>query len=265
MRFCSIASGSSGNSIYIGSDHTHILVDAGISCKRITEGLKSIDIKPAELDGIFITHEHSDHIQGLNVLIKKYQIPVYATKKTIDVLRAGKKFAGYDESLIRVISPDTHYRLGDLDIHPFRISHDAVDPVAYRVKSDRGVMAVATDMGHFDEYIVSNLKDVDVAVIEANHDIRMLECGNYPYNLKRRILGDKGHLSNENAGRLIAKILHDDVKHLFLGHLSKDNNHPDIAYHAVSHEIDMGDCVYRGKDFPIEVAARETCSQIVEL
>lgn len=265
MRFCSIASGSSGNSTYIGSDSTHILVDAGVSCKRITEGLMTLCIKPEELDGIFITHEHSDHISGLNVLIKKYQIPVFATKKTIHVLREMKKFVGYDEQLIQIVEPDRIYQLGDLEIHPFRISHDAVDPVAYRIQGEKGKMAVATDMGHFDDYIVENLKNVDVAVIEANHDIRMLECGNYPYHLKRRILGDKGHLSNENAGRLITRILHDKIRHLFLGHLSRENNHPDIAYHAVSHEIDIGACSYLGRDIPIEVATGEVCSRVVEI
>lgn len=265
MRFCSIASGSSGNSIYIGTQEAHILVDAGISCKRITEGLKSIDLKPDELSGVFITHEHSDHISGLNVLIKKYQIPVFATQKTVQELRRMNKFDGYDESLIRIVEPDMTYCLGDLKIRPFRISHDAIDPVAYRVQSNKGSMAVATDMGYFDDYIVENLKNLDVAIIEANHDVRMLECGHYPYNLKRRILGDKGHLSNENAGRLISKILHDNIRHLFLGHLSKDNNHPDIAYHAVSHEIDIGDCKYRGNDFLIEVATRDGCSKVVEI
>ncbi len=265
MRFCSIASGSSGNATYIGSDHAHILVDAGVSCKRITEGLKSLGIKPEELNGIFITHEHSDHICGLNVLIKKHRIPVFATGKTIEVLRQMKKFSGYDEDLIQIVEPDQTYSLRDLEINPFRISHDAVDPVAYRVTSQRGSMAVATDMGIFDDYIVEHLKHVDVAMIEANHDIRMLECGKYPYNLKRRILGDKGHLSNENAGRLITRILHDNIKHLFLGHLSRDNNHPDIARHAVSHEIDVADCSYRGNDFPIEVAFGDFCSQVITI
>lgn len=264
MRFCSIASGSSGNCTYIGSDSTHILIDAGISNKRIMEGLSNLGISGKELKGILLTHEHSDHISGLKVFLKKNPVPIFSTLKTLEILEEKGIFQNYDKSLLQEISPSQRFFIGDLWIKAFSMPHDAVDPVAYRIENQDKATAVATDMGYFDNQIIENLRNVDVALIEANHDIRMLECGPYPYPLKRRILGDKGHLSNENAGKLISKILHDGIKHLFLGHLSKENNYPELAYQTVKAEIDEDICQYRGEDFPIEVAKRDGISRMIE-
>lgn len=263
-RFASIASGSSGNSIYFGSDNTHILIDTGISNKRIEEGLKNLGLKVSDLSGVLITHEHSDHIQGLKTLIKKYHIPIYATKGTLDYIKAKKIIEG-NEDLCNVISTDTKITIDDIDASVFKISHDASEPVGFRLSTAGKSVAVATDMGVYDEYIVDKLQDLDAILLEANHDIRMLEAGPYPYHLKRRILGSKGHLCNEIAGKLLARILNDNIKHVLLGHLSKENNYPSLAYETVKVEIDEADVEYRGSDFKIEVAKRDAMSEVVLL
>lgn len=263
-RFASIASGSSGNSVYFGTDNTHILIDAGISNKRIEEGLKKLGLKVSDLSGVLITHEHSDHIQGLKTLTKKYQIPIYATKGTLGYIKNKNIITGYEE-LCNVIAADTEFSIADIDAKPFKISHDASEPVGFRLSSAGKSVAVATDMGVYDEYIVDKLQDLDAILLEANHDIGMLEAGPYPYHLKRRILGSKGHLCNEIAGKLLARILNDNIKHVLLGHLSKENNYPSLAYETVKVEIDEADVEYRGSDFKIEVAKRDAMSEVVLL
>lgn len=265
MRMASIASGSSGNCIYIGSENTHILVDAGISNKRIQQGLNEIGLKGDDLDGIFITHEHSDHIKGLGVLCRKFHIPVYATQETLEEIGAMKSLGGFDGELLNPICPDGDFSLGDLSVRPFKIDHDAVNPVAYKVRCGGKSVAVATDFGHFDQYIIDNLQGLDALLLESNHDVRMLETGPYPYYLKRRILGDFGHLSNENAGRLLNCVLHDRLKKIFLGHLSQENNYEELAYETVKLEINEGSCPYGASDFSISVARRDAMSEIVYL
>lgn len=265
MRMASIASGSSGNCIYIGSDGTHILVDAGISNKRIQHGLNEIGLDGHDVDGIFITHEHSDHIKGLGVLSRKFHIPVYGTQETLEEIASLRSLGEFDRSLLKPIVPDMDFTLGDLSVRPFKIDHDAVNPVAYRVSCGSKSVAVATDMGHFDQYIIDNLQGLDALLLESNHDVRMLETGPYPYYLKRRILGDYGHLSNENAGRLLTCVLHDKLKKIFLGHLSKENNFAELAYETVRLEINEGSCPYGASDFSISVAARDSMSEVVYL
>ena len=243
MRLCSIASGSSGNCIYVGSDRTHLLVDTGISKKRIEEGLKELEIKGKELDGILITHEHADHIQGLGVFSRKYEIPIYGTPGTIRGIRDYKNLGKMPEGLYHEIQVDKEFKLGDIDVHPFAISHDANEPSGYRFEQDGKKIAVATDLGKYDEYTVENLKDLNAVLLESNHDIHMLEVGPYPYYLKQRVLGDRGHLSNELSGRLLCDILHNNLRSVLLGHLSKENNYEELAYETVKLEV-------RGKTLP---------------
>lgn len=265
MRMVSIASGSSGNCIYIGSDETHLLVDAGISNKRIEQGLNEIGVKGSELDGILITHEHSDHIKGLGVLARKYGLPVYSTRETLEEIGKVKSLGDYPKELFCPIRQDVDFTIGDLEIKPFRIDHDAANPVAYRVQNGHSSVAVATDMGHYSQYTIDHLQGLDAILLEANHDVKMLEAGPYPYYLKRRILGDYGHLSNENAGRLLSCILHENLKHIFLGHLSKENNYEELAYETVRWEITEGDNPFTAADFPITVAKRDAMSSIVTI
>lgn len=263
MRMCSIASGSSGNCIYAGSDQTHLLVDTGISKKRIEEGLKELEIKGEELDGILITHEHSDHIQGLGVFSRKYEIPIYATRGTIEGIKNYKSLGSMPEGLLHEIQVDQSFMLGDIAVQPFAISHDANQPCGYRMNCGDKSVAVATDLGTYDEYTVENLKHLDAVLLEANHDIHMLEVGPYPYPLKRRVMGDRGHLSNELSGRLLCDILHDNLKYVMLGHLSKENNYAELAYETVKLEVTFGDNPYKGEDIPLEVARRDRMSDIV--
>lgn len=264
MNLCSIASGSSGNCIYTGTEKTGILIDAGISAKRIEQGLAQIDRDIKEIQGIFVSHEHSDHIKGIGVLARKHGIPIYGTKGTIEAIKETASLGTIEESLFHVIRADEEICMEDLVIKPFSISHDAAEPVAYRMECGTSAAAVATDLGVYDQGIVDRLKNLDVLLLESNHDTHMLQVGSYPYPLKQRILGDRGHLSNEAAGKLLCQLLHDDLKAVFLGHLSKENNYEELAFETVKLEISLGSEKYRPEDFFIEVAKRDSVSRMME-
>ncbi len=263
MELCSIASGSSGNCIYAGSDECRILVDVGISGKRIEAGLNEIGSELSEMDAILITHEHADHIRALGVISRKYGLPVYATQGTIDAILQDPSVGEVDRSLFCVIRPEVPFEIGDMVVTPFAKSHDAADPVAYLMRSGNKSMAVVTDLGIYGDDIVDRLQGLDVLLLEANHDVRMLQAGRYPYYLKQRILGEKGHLSNELCGQLLGQVLHDRFREAFLGHLSKENNYPQLAVESVKMEITMGDNPYKGSDFPIEIAKRDEISDLI--
>ncbi len=266
MRFCAFASGSSGNCTYAGSENTHILVDVGISGKRVESALNDAGLCGRDLNGILVTHEHSDHICGLGVISRKYGIPIYATEKTIDAIMKDRSVGSIDRGLFNVIRADNKFMIGDLTINPMKISHDAADPVGYRIFYGKKKVAVCTDLGKYDEYTVDCLSGLDAVLLEANHDVKMLQLGPYPYSLKMRILGDRGHLSNENSGRLLSRILHDNMKYVFLGHLSKENNLPELAYEAVKMEVTLSPVNdYRGDDFRISVAKRDVPSELIAI
>ena len=265
MDFFSVASGSSGNCICLGSDQCHVMIDAGISGKRIEEGMNTYDYTTSDMDGVLITHEHSDHIQGLGVVARKYGLPIYATKGTADAILQSSSVGKIDPSLFHVIEAGKTIFIGNLEIYPMSISHDAADPVAYLVSDGRHRVGVVTDLGYYDADIVSHMEGLDALLLEANHDIHMLQVGAYPYPLKQRILGERGHLSNETSGQLLGQILHDGMQHILLGHLSKENNYDELAYETVRLEISLGDNPYRGNDFPIEVAKRDRPSSLIRL
>ncbi len=264
MRLCSIASGSSGNCVYAGSDTTHILIDAGISGKRIEEGLASFGLKASEIDGIFITHEHADHINGLGVMARKYGLPIYATEGTIQAIKQTAGLGKIDESLFHCINADEKYTIKDLTLYPMQTSHDAAQPVAYRISHDKKKIGIVTDLGCYNDYTIACMQGLDVIYLEANHDINMLQAGSYPYYLKQRILGEKGHLANETAGRLLTQLLNSHTKAVVLAHLSKENNLPELAYEAVKLELIMSG-KYKEGDFPIYVAKRSEVSDMIEI
>ncbi len=265
MDICSLYSGSSGNSIYVGTNDTHLLIDVGLSGKRIEEGLNSIDLAGKDIDGILITHEHSDHIAGLGVLSRKYGIPIYSTRKTIEAIKLYKPLGKVDEDLFNEVTPDERFMINDIEVEPNSIWHDAADPCCYIFRNNNKKISVATDLGNFDDYLIHKLEDSDVLFIEANHDIRMLEVGPYPYYLKQRILGNRGHLSNERAGQLIKRLLNDHIASIMLGHLSKENNHVDVAYETVSVEL-IGNMYSNDiRDFNLQVAKRDTTSTLVSI
>ena len=258
MDFYSIASGSSGNCIYIGTDQCSVLIDAGISCKRITDALRDIGRSVQDLTAILVTHEHSDHIAGLGVLSRKAHIPVYATAGTIRQILRYSPLGNVEEKLFHPIDADRPFQVGDMMVEAFHTSHDAAEPVAYRIESGGKAAGVATDMGCFNRYTVNHLRDLDVLLIEANHDENMLQAGPYPYPLKRRIMGEKGHLSNLSSAMLLSQILNDHMNTVYLGHLSKTNNYADLAYATVISALAMDpNCPYREGDIPIRVASRE--------
>jgi phosphoribosyl 1,2-cyclic phosphodiesterase len=263
MRLCSIASGSSGNCIYVGTDNTHVLVDIGISGKKMEAGLKELEITGRDLDGILVTHEHADHIKGLGVIARKYGIPIYTTGGTADAISRMSNVGKLPEGIFHEIREDEPFAIKDLTICPFEIPHDAAQPVGYRLECGDKSVGVATDLGRYGEYLIGHLKNLDALLLEANHDVRMLQVGPYPYRLKQRILGDRGHLSNENAGRLLGRLLHDKMKAVLLGHLSKENNYEALAYETVCSEVTLGDNPYKASDFKIQVAGRERISEII--
>ena len=263
MELFSIASGSSGNCICVGNDASHVLVDCGISGKRIEAGMNEMDYTTADCDAVLITHEHSDHIAGLGVIARKYGLPIFATKGTIAAIKKMKYLGKIDDALFHEIEPDVEFAAGELTVRPIRISHDAADPVAYIIKDEKKDRrtGVITDLGKYDDYIIKEIYALDALLLEANHDVNMLLAGSYPYPLKQRILGDRGHLSNELSGQLLGKILHDRMQYILLGHLSKENNYADLALETVCLEVTMGDNPYKGSDFPIRIAARDHVSE----
>lgn len=259
MKMCSIASGSSGNCIYVADENTNILIDAGISKKRIVEGLASIGVDVDSIDGILVTHEHSDHICGLGVMSRAYDIPIYGTEETLKAVDEHKATGAINNELYRPILPDNEFCINTLTIKPFSTPHDAVNPVCYTIESEDKKVSVATDLGEYNDYIISNLENSDVVLLEANYDKNMLQVGPYPYSLKQRILGNRGHLSNENSGQLLRTILSDKLKYIILGHLSKENNYPELAYQAVKVEIQE----LLNDNISLAVANRDRPSQLV--
>ena len=264
MRVCTIASGSSGNCIYVGSESTHLLIDAGLSGKRIEQGLNEIGLCGKDIDAVLITHEHADHIQGLGVISRKLALPIYTAEKTYNAILQGGKVGKIPDGLFNEISSDEIFSIGDIEVHSFSTSHDAADPLGFRFESGDKSFAIATDLGCYNDYIIRQLTDLDGILVESNHDVRMLEAGAYPYFLKQRILSDRGHLSNEEAGHLLEHILHDGLKNIILGHLSKENNYPALAMQTVCAEITMGETPYKAGDFKIDIAKRDMPGALLE-
>ncbi len=263
MRFQSFASGSSGNCIYIGSDTTHLLLDVGISRKRTVAALNEIGLGLRDIDGIFLTHEHTDHIGGLPMIAKQSDMPIYATRGTIRAIRSMPKFQDIDPERFIPVKADEKVIVKDLTVNPMTISHDAAEPVGYRVTYGTKKACVCTDLGCYNEYTAECLKDSDVLLLEANHDVNMLQVGPYPYPLKQRILSRLGHLSNRMSGELLCRVLNDHMKGIFLGHLSQENNYPELAFETVRLEI-MQQGQYRADELPLGVAARKEASPLVE-
>ena len=263
MRVTSFASGSSGNCVFAGSDNTHILIDAGISAKKIEYGLKQLELTGNDLNGILVTHEHIDHISGIGVMARRYQVPIYATRGTKSAILNTKSVGKIEEELIHIVEPELDFQIGDLKLNATSIWHDAAEPVCYTVQKGKEKVAVATDLGDYNEHLVEKLKDSNFLYIEANHDIKMLEVGPYPYYLKQRILGKHGHLSNERAGKFIEQLWNDKLEHIFLGHLSKDNNFEELAYETVKLELESGSVGIKTREVPIQVARRDCPSDLI--
>ena len=228
MKLSVYASGSSGNCLLLSSGSTHILIDAGISKRRIEGSLAQSGLSMREICGVLITHEHSDHISGLKMLLKYYALPVYAPRTVANRLRGCLPEA---EPYLRVIPVNESFDIGDLTVTAFHTPHDTDESVGYRVQSG-GVFALATDMGHVTEEVLNALSGADAVLIESNHDEEMLRYGPYPVYLKRRILSDSGHLSNACCAELARALALGGTKQIILGHLSRENNTPALAMQA---------------------------------
>lgn len=266
MRVCAIASGSSGNCVYVGHRGTHLLVDAGISGKKVEQGLVSIGVAPEELGGILITHEHSDHIQGIGVLARRYGIPLYATAETLCGMLKGRTNIGrIPEELLNEVAPGDEIWFDGLVVTAHSVSHDAANPVCYTFEADGYKAALVTDLGVYDESIITAISDTQILYLESNHDVNMLMVGAYPYYLKQRILGERGHLSNDTAAELVCKVLHSQLRHVILAHLSKENNLPELAYETVRIELQSA-VKKQGLTMPdLFVANRDIPSKPVEI
>lgn len=235
FNFCSLYSGSTGNSLLVQSENTKILIDAGESAKKIDTSLQKIDVNPNNLDAILVTHEHQDHVKGLGTLSKKHDIPVFATSKTWDAMPdQGSKILDCNKNSF--ISGEK-FEIGDLTIVPFSIPHDAADPCGFSIYHSNNKISVATDLGHMSNYILQNLEGSSFIMLEANYDPDVLRCSKYPYSLKMRIAGPNGHLPNYMAGKTISYLLKSGLKNVMLGHLSKENNFPELAYQTVMEEL----------------------------
>lgn len=260
FKFCSLYSGSTGNSSLIQTNTTKILVDAGESAKKIADALISLNIEPNQIDGILITHEHSDHVKGLGTFSKKYNVPVFANLETWDAMPTQKEKVSDNNINIFEFK---EFNIGDISVLPFSIPHDAANPCGFSLSHDGKKISIATDIGHMTTNIVDNLTNSSFILLESNYDPNILKCSPYPYPLKQRILGPNGHLPNEMAGKTISYLANHGLNTVMLGHLSKENNFPELAYKTVVEQLinDNINC----DNFNLSIANRDTISPIIDI
>lgn len=260
IKFCSLFSGSSGNSIFVGTEDTKILIDAGLSGKKVAEALESIGEDPTGLSAIFITHEHADHIAGAGILSRRYNVPIYANAKTWNAI--GKSMGKLSEENKKTIDGDIVF--SDIRVHGFSTSHDAAEPMGYSFYHDGKKVTVATDTGIITDSVRQNVLESDVVLLESNHDTEMLKNGRYPYYLKKRILGDHGHLSNDTAAEFLVELVERGTERIFLGHLSEENNTPEVAYGTACDKL-RENGINPKSDVNLKVASRYYVSEAVTL
>ncbi len=253
FNFCSLYSGSSGNSLFVESENTKLLIDAGVSSKKIETALTDLDISPNSIDGILITHEHSDHVQGLGTFAKKFNLPVYVNQKTLNAMPNQKN--KILEKNIKLFTIEEFFEIGDLKIKPFSIPHDAANPCGFNIFHDNKKISIATDIGHMTNGIIKNLEDSIFIMLESNYDPEVLKFSKYPYVLKSRIAGPTGHLPNEIAGKTISHLLKSGLQQAVLGHLSKESNFPELAYKTVIDEVISSN--YNEDSLKLSVASRD--------
>lgn len=239
MKFSSLSSGSSGNCQYVETNDSRILIDAGFSGKRVEELLSSIEVCPTSLNGIFVTHEHIDHIKGVGVLSRRFDLPIYANEKTW--LGMEKRIGKIKEKNIKIFKTEDFFEMRDISIYPIKVFHDALEPVGFIIYYKNTKISIVTDTGWINNEMISKIKDSDLYLLESNHDLFMLREGLYPWHLKRRIMSEEGHLSNDDAGRILGDVLNENGEVVLLAHLSKDNNVPELAFDTVRKSlIDQG-------------------------
>ena len=261
FNFCSLYSGSSGNSLFVQNDNTNILVDAGESARKIENALSSINVDVKNIDAILVTHEHIDHVKSLGTLSKKYNIPIYATNETWDAMSEQKN--KIDSNLVKYYSPSESFNIGGLTIDPFSIPHDAANPCGFNIINENKQISIATDLGHITKDITQKLENSSFLLLESNYDPEILKFSRYPYYLKKRISGEYGHLSNTEAGKIVAHLSTKNLKSVMLGHLSKENNFPELAYKTVADELINKN--FDASKIELSVATRVKPSKIIRI
>lgn len=261
LKFTSLYSGSSGNCLFVETENTKILIDAGVSLKKIEKGLENFDVLPSNLDAVIVTHEHTDHIQSLGNLSKKFDIPVFATPKTFDAMpKQTEKITDKNKNNINI---DEKFSIGDIEILPFKIPHDAADPCGFTLFSNNKKISIATDVGHMTNDILKHIDGSEFILLEANYDSNVLKYTKYPFKLKERIAGPTGHLSNKAAGQTINYLINSGLKKAVLGHLSKESNFPELAYQTVVDEIlSSGTNI---DNFNLSVASRDFPGKLITI
>ncbi|MDQ0209107.1 MBL fold metallo-hydrolase [Alkalicoccobacillus murimartini] len=235
LRFSVLASGSTGNAMYVETPTKRLLVDAGLSGKKMDELFQEINRDPKELDGILVTHEHSDHIKGVGIFARRHKLPIYANEKTWNAMDKQLGTIPLDQKFH--FDMETVRDFGDLEVESFGVSHDAAQPMFYVFRHNGRKLVIATDMGYVSDRIKGTIKDADMFVFESNHDLNMLRIGRYPWNVKRRILSDVGHVSNEDAAMALTDVIGDNTSRIYLAHLSLDNNMKDLARLTVEQSL----------------------------
>lgn len=261
LDFCSLYSGSSGNCLFVSTGKTKILVDCGTSLKKVQEGLIHIGEKIEDIDAIIVTHEHSDHVQSLGNASKKFDIPVFTNIETLEAMPKQKeKIELHNQKLFEI---GKEFKIGDLAINPFSIPHDAANPCGFNIYNNKSKLTVATDLGHMDNSLINHMKGSSFILLESNYDPEILKCSKYPFSLKQRISGPKGHLSNSTAGKTISELSNSDLKEVMLGHLSKENNFPELAYQTVVEELQSSNVDIN--DLRLSIASRDNPSKIIKI
>ena len=250
-----------GNCLYVESENTKLLIDAGVSLKKIETGLKTLNVSPSSLDGILVTHEHSDHIQSLGNLSKKFNLPVYANSETFDAMpKQTDKISTENINRFKIAEK---FQIKDIEINPFSIPHDAANPCGFNITNSSDKISIATDIGHMTNTILKKLEDSKFILLESNYDSEVLKYSKYPYLLKQRIAGPNGHLSNEVASKVINYLLQGKLKIAMFGHLSKESNFPELAYQTVVDEI-----LSSGTDISkltLSVASRDKVGNLIHI
>lgn len=258
MKLVSLFSGSSGNASFLSCGNTKLLVDAGLSGKRVESALIEAGEDPSTLSAILITHEHSDHTASAGILARRFKVPVFATAGT---WQAMQHIIGKLKPEQRcVIKAEEGFVIGELNVMPFAIPHDAAEPVGYSFLHGSRKVTIATDIGHMNETLLMHLHKSDIILLESNHDIDMLKAGSYPWPLKQRILSDHGHLCNELAGKTIAYLAENGTRCFLLGHLSQENNFPELAWQTVVNAL-ADKQFHLDETLTVEVAHRDRVSR----
>lgn len=253
-------SGSSGNCQYIKTENTTILVDAGLSGKKIQQEIVNIGEDPKKIDAIFITHEHADHIQGAGIMSRRLDVPIYANAKTWEAM--SEALGSIKSHNIRIM--DDFAEVGDLTLKSFDISHDAAHPVGYNIFYKNKKISLVTDTGCVKDSIANSIMDSDLLLVESNHDEDMVLIGPYPWPLKRRVLGEFGHMSNDTAGHLITRVVKRGNEIVLLGHLSKENNFPQLAYKTVENIL-KENCIEVNPGICLDMTYRDRSSKVYEI